>query len=757
MVIFKCKMCGGTLSVQDGVSVAECEYCGTKQTLPTSNDEVIVNLFNRANNLRLKSEYDKAAEVYEKILEINDSLAEAHWGLVLCKYGVEYVEDPLTKERIPTCHRTQLASILTDAEYQAALKYADAASRELYEQQAHEINSLQKKILEIVKSEKPFDVFICYKETDESGARTKDSVIANEIYHELTGSGLKVFFSAITLEDKLGQEYEPYIFAALTSAKVMLVLGTKPEYFNAVWVKNEWSRYLHLMKTDRQTKRTLIPCFRDMDAYDLPDEFSHLQALDMANIAFMPDLTRNIRKLIGTPTPAAQQSIPVAEPQTPAVQVESLLKRAFMMLEDEEFEQADTILEKALDKDPENAKAYVGKFLVSRRLKQERDICTLSHPITDDKYFQKALRFADEKYKQVLLSYNQEIICRISEGPYQQAVQLMNKGLYAEAEEEFRKVKDYKDAAKLADKCKELALQKVYDSALEKKNSKEYQEAADLFASISQYKDADAQKKECLDLRDAVWWEQRQLEEKRRSKKTKIVGIAAVAVVVLLIAGIFSGIYIYDHRLGGKENPIVLSTPEDLMSIDSFISSDDYDIPFILLLSCSGPDERRDTHERMEPLTYYVLANDIDLAGYNWESISSAYSRFHGVIDGNGHTIRNMKGEAFIDSTSGRSIINDLDFENVYISGSGTLGVITSYNYGIISGCSVSEMILRSSAVGSWIGGIAGSNTYGTIQSCHVSGKIIANSDFAGGIVGYPGYNDEQILDCSFTGTISKG
>ena len=168
MTFFKCKMCGGTLSVQDGVSVAECEYCGTKQTLPTSNDEVIVNLFNRANNLRLKSEYDKATEVYEKILEIDDSLAEAHWGLVLCKYGVEYVEDPLTKERIPTCHRTQLASILTDVEYQAALKHADAASRELYEQQAHEINELQKKILEIVKSEKPFDVFICYKETDES-------------------------------------------------------------------------------------------------------------------------------------------------------------------------------------------------------------------------------------------------------------------------------------------------------------------------------------------------------------------------------------------------------------------------------------------------------------------------------------------------------------------------------------------------------------------------------------------------------------
>ena len=38
MAIFKCKMCGGDLDVVDGMSVAECEYCGTKQTLPKLND-----------------------------------------------------------------------------------------------------------------------------------------------------------------------------------------------------------------------------------------------------------------------------------------------------------------------------------------------------------------------------------------------------------------------------------------------------------------------------------------------------------------------------------------------------------------------------------------------------------------------------------------------------------------------------------------------------------------------------------------------
>ncbi len=82
-------------------------------------------------------------------------------------------------------------------------------------------------------------MFICYKESDANGRRTPDSVLANDLYHQLTQEGFKVFFARITLEDKHGSAYEPYIFAALNSAKVMVVLGTRPEYLTAVWVKNE--------------------------------------------------------------------------------------------------------------------------------------------------------------------------------------------------------------------------------------------------------------------------------------------------------------------------------------------------------------------------------------------------------------------------------------------------------------------------------------------------------------------------------------
>lgn len=296
MEALKCKMCGGNLQITDGQSYGICDSCGTTMTIPKTVDSRILNLFNRASDYRLQNEFDKALATFESILDEDNTNAEAHWGCVISKYGIEYVEDPKTHNRIPTCHRVQSSSILVDLDYKKALEYADDTSKELYEKEAIEISEIQKRILAIANQEEAYDIFICYKETDETGKRTMDSALAQDIYFQLQNEGYKVFFARITLEDKLGQEYEPYIFAALNSAKVMLVVGTKPEYYNAVWVKNEWSRYLALTKNDRS--KLIIPCYQDMDAYNLPEELSLFQSQDMGKIGFIQDLVRGIKKVI---------------------------------------------------------------------------------------------------------------------------------------------------------------------------------------------------------------------------------------------------------------------------------------------------------------------------------------------------------------------------------------------------------------------------------------------------------------------------
>ena len=237
-------MCGGDLNIIEGASTAECEFCGSVQTVPKVDDEKKLTLFARANRLRAACEFDKAAGFYEAIVADFQEEAEAYWGLVLCKYGIEYVDDPATGKKIPTCHRSSFDSIMDDSDLEQSLENADPAARKVYRDEAKAIEEIRKGIIAVSANEEPYDIFICYKETAEDGDRTLDSVLAQDVYDALTDKGYRVFFSRITLEDKLGMEYEPYIFAALNSAKIMLAFGTDYEYFNAVWVKNEWSRYL---------------------------------------------------------------------------------------------------------------------------------------------------------------------------------------------------------------------------------------------------------------------------------------------------------------------------------------------------------------------------------------------------------------------------------------------------------------------------------------------------------------------------------
>lgn len=421
-MIIKCKMCGGDIDFIPGATYGTCEYCGSTSTIPQAEDENKLNRYNRANHFRRQCEFDKAVAAYEKILEQDDTDAEAHWGAVISRFGIEYVEDPATHQRIPTCHRVQVASILTDEDYLAAVENApDEESRRIYQEEAARIAEIQKGILAISANEKPYDVFICYKETDENGQRTRDSQWAQDVYYGLTEQGLKVFFSRITLEDKLGQQYEPYIFAALNSAKVMVVIGSRPEYFNAVWVKNEWSRYLSLMKHDH--KRLLIPCYRDMDPYDLPEELSMLQSQDMSKIGFMQDLLRGVQKVMQQQTSAPQVvRVETATVETNAPGVTSLLKRAALFLEDGDTASAREYYDRVLDIDPECAEAYMGKVCAETGCRKESDLGTLNYCVDMRGDWQKAVRFASAAQKQKYEGYMASVRARVEEHCHELAI-----------------------------------------------------------------------------------------------------------------------------------------------------------------------------------------------------------------------------------------------------------------------------------------------------------------------------------------------
>ena len=550
MTIFKCKMCGGTLEIHNNESVAECEYCGTRQTLPKLNDERKANLYDRANHFRRNNEFDKAEGIYDQILNEDNTDAEVYWSLVLCHYGIEYVEDPATHKRVPTVNRAQFTSVFDDDNYKSALQYADLSQKVIYEKEAQEINEIQKGILAISQKEEPFDVFICYKETDNNGRRTPDSVLANDLYHQLTQEGFKVFFSRITLEDKLGSAYEPYIFAALNSAKVMVVLGTKPEFFKAVWVRNEWSRYLSLIKQGQN--KMLIPAYRDMDPYDLPEEFSHLQAQDMSKLGFMQDLIRGIKKI----TKVEQPNVTVVKETVIAgsnLNTAPLLKRAFMFLEDGDWDSADEYCEKVLDIDPECAEAYLGKLMVELKVSLKQDLKNCLEPFSQRNYFKKVMRFADEHLQGELQGYMDYIVNRNLENAYKNAVHMMNvadaEDDYKKAAGEFQKLQEYKDSKHLyqecLDKAEEERLTELYDTAnslmYNAEDEQAYKIAAEHFCAIKTFKDAAEKEKLCFEKaeisrKDEIrLTEELEIKEENAQKKIKSLLIVIVAILIFAI------------------------------------------------------------------------------------------------------------------------------------------------------------------------------------------------------------------------------
>ena len=561
MALFKCKMCGGALEINNHETVAICEYCGTQQTLPKLDNDRKVNLYDRANHFRRNNEFDKAMGIYEQILNEDNTDAEAYWSLVLCRYGIEYVEDPSSHKRIPTINRAQFTSVFDDDNYKSALQYADGYQRHIYEQEAKTINEIQKGILAISQKEDPFDVFICYKETDRNGRRTPDSVLANDLYHQLTQEGFKVFFARITLEDQLGSAYEPYIFAALNSAKVMVVLGTKPEFFNAAWVRNEWSRYLALIKQGQ--KKTLIPAYKDMDPYDLPEEFSHLQAQDMSKLGFMQDLIRGIKKIVQadeTKIASVKENIE----SSGNTNIAPLLKRVFMFLEDGDFDSADEYCEKVLDIEPENAQAYLGKLMAELWVRKQENLRDCAEPFDGSNNYQKVMRFGSEELRAELMSCIEHINIRNEKarlvGIYARAQSTMSaartEGEYKEAARLFELISDYEDSAALAEDCCDKAEAARKDAILAKAKSKAtgeaisyYESAIKLLEPISGWKDADEQicvcKEKIEEIKAKAEAERmerkrqaemiREQEEKIHKRKTWI-SIITVSIVCITIA-----------------------------------------------------------------------------------------------------------------------------------------------------------------------------------------------------------------------------
>ncbi|MBQ7765267.1 MAG: toll/interleukin-1 receptor domain-containing protein [Lachnospiraceae bacterium] len=493
----KCKMCGGVLTPAGKEKIITCEYCGTKQTLPCPDSERIAGLYEKADGYRRNLEFDKALALYEEILNEDSTDAEMYWLALLCEFGIEYVEETVGAKRIPTINRMQPVSVFDNANYKAAIQYADEEQAVIYRTEAEEINGIQKEILEISKREEPFDIFICYKETDENGRRALDSVLATDIYELLTKDGYKVFFSRVTLDDKIGVAYEPYIYAALQSAKIMIAVGTKEEHFNAIWVRNEWSRYLAMIKSG--AKKVLIPAYKDMDPYELPEEFKHLQAINMGELGFQQDMLRGICKIYNEI--AAEEDRLIGG---------GLMGQMYAGMKARDWSATSECAENILKVKPQCMEARVCKKLALMGIFEGKDMEVWDLPGTDENLLEK-IQSGDTFYLDMLNTRLNNALPEDIEKNYDSAIELFHQAQsnddYNKCETVFRKLKGYKDAPnyykqitiKLSqyDNSKRREKYNEHFKLIDSDNPEDIKRALRYFESVPGYLDADQRAEHC--------------------------------------------------------------------------------------------------------------------------------------------------------------------------------------------------------------------------------------------------------------------
>ncbi|MBR1470378.1 MAG: tetratricopeptide repeat protein [Lachnospiraceae bacterium] len=405
MEALTCRCCGGNLEHRGDELV--CDSCGTVYQATDDKDDEITRLRNKAIRLRRdEGDYTAAREIYEQILDREPEDAEANWGVVLCQYGILYVEDPATKKQIPTLNRMQETSVYQSSYYQNAIISAGVREREQYQKDAAEIDKIQKEYYAVAAKEKPYDVFISFKQTVEgTDEKTEDFEIARNLYDHFTQKGLRVFFSPVVLKEKFGK-YEPIIYAALHSASVMLVVGTSRDHFYANWVRNEWERYLWRMKDEKDL--TIIPIYRGMKVRDIPMELAVYQACDYDDSSALSNVYSSVEEIIRNQKNVQQQQ---ADSQT----IAKYRKKIFDDLRNQNWESADKFSDEALKAEPNYAEAYLAKIMIERGLCTRDQLENCEEPIETSSYFDTVMKSGDEALKRELSGYEKAIKRRIVE------------------------------------------------------------------------------------------------------------------------------------------------------------------------------------------------------------------------------------------------------------------------------------------------------------------------------------------------------
>lgn len=375
MSAFICKFCGAPLELSN-TTVCECGSCNRLQCVPLIDSVEKRNLLTRAEQLRSEQRYDKAIQLYEKMISLSPTDADLYWELALCRYGVLFYADGGL-----TLQRTQAHAFTSDSDYQQAVKFADDKQHILMQEIAELIDEKQRSIAGLAVGI-GYDVLLC------SGSDSEAVKRSTELYNTLSSEKTNVFFPAVTLDGKAESEWEPYIYAAVNSAKVLLVAATDADTFDDVLLMNICSRFL----SGDMRGKAVIPILYGVLPGDLPPELSRFQAVNAANLGFEQDIIASIHALLSD-----------RNYTRPAYSKPPLVRRAYIMLSDREFHDAAELCKRIEPQFP--AEAALIRLLCEYRLTSEEELGTISADVTQSENYRLAMKYGVEALRLRLKKY----------------------------------------------------------------------------------------------------------------------------------------------------------------------------------------------------------------------------------------------------------------------------------------------------------------------------------------------------------------
>ena len=312
---------GRIRDLREKISEANKSIAEFEKHWKQSELQKLAGMYLQAESLQNDRAFDKAEDMYRQVLIQGGADPEVYWRIILCHYCVVYQRD---NEGNPIL--TILYPDLSDPEEMSDRRnllssIASTTKEEYYTGELARLDGVLEKYREVYHQVK-YDVFISVKQaTWQKGKKyyTTDHKMGLDLYEHLSSLGLRVFNSeAPACKCPAGQEWEPYILAALLSAKVMIVVGTCREHMESQWVKNEWSRFLWLQKhEDRSGKgrRNLFCYISDsMNPYDIPKGLEpDRQAIVNSAVAFSEidsEMKRAFPSLSAEPDPVQAPGFP---------------------------------------------------------------------------------------------------------------------------------------------------------------------------------------------------------------------------------------------------------------------------------------------------------------------------------------------------------------------------------------------------------------------------------------------------------------